>query len=334
MMILRVSAFAALGAHTAFGMQKNNWPAQQEQEEVKEGKSNAEDDELMKIIQQIQNEFNLPLSVPTESTKNTKAQTYAAAPQSESCTLSEPAAPSHTITGTDKKETAIFFDFDDTLVPTNYLTEIRDTSVAGGFAKLDQQMWKSMHTLATIAAQVVKEAKDLGQVCLVTAGTKNWIELVLNQTWAKPLKEALSDVEKKTTRGKDWFGPDANKPEWIKVDPTDPSTWIRTSNALSKQEQMENFLNERPLETSSQLTNLISVGDSSDEINAIKEIGAQRGVAAKSIKLEYGLPNNGIPAYKIFTVAEQLQQVLKDLSRLRNGALSSNHLEYETPTYE
>jgi len=307
MMILRVSAVAALGAHTAFGM-----------------RNAEEEDELTRVLREIREQFpHLEINGGSSTkpsfdvaTPSTKPTTYAdpkpKTSLSDSCTcpncVPKPApkhaTPAHTLTP-DASSTAIFFDFDDTLVPTKFLVQNRVHIQESYMTMAELQ---GLRDVAEVAAKVLTEAKSLGHVCMVTAGGRAWIQSALNQSWAKPLKEALTNVEKKTTRGKDWNN-------WIEANGDD-------AYKFSKKEQMETFLAERSLE----MTNLISVGDSTDEIDAIKDIGEERGVVARSIKLEYGQPFG--PVAKIRTVADQLEKVLKQLRLLRNGQMSLNHLVY------
>jgi hypothetical protein len=161
-------------------------------------------------------------------------------------------------------ETLIIFDWDDTLFPTSWLHQ-HDLLQEG--ATISQEQDAQLQKLADSALATLRAAKRLGGVAIVTNAEQGWVELSCG-TFLASLEAELTDVRIVSARS------DHEKHGLFA-----PTTW----KCLAFSEVADEFYNSLDC-TGAVTRNIVSLGDSEHEMEALKWITSGTDCFAKSLK--------------------------------------------------
>lgn len=156
--------------------------------------------------------------------------------------------------------TLIVFDWDDTLLPSTWLRaqglELRDDRI------LSAKQEEKLQSLARHAEQTLRAARCLGEVVLITNAEQGWVELSCAQ-FLPSLLPALQGLRVISARS-------IYEPQGVSL----PSSWKR----LAFETEVSSFCRR----STGGLRNVVSIGDSSDERQAL--IGATEDFSECSVK--------------------------------------------------
>ncbi|CAK9078890.1 unnamed protein product [Durusdinium trenchii] len=153
-------------------------------------------------------------------------------------------------------QTVIIFDWDDTLLCTSFLNLRNQESM------LSPTIERNLRDIEAASKKLLELAKRMGQTFIITNAMSGWVEYSAAK-WAPNLLDTLQRVRVISARTK-------FEPEF----PGEVSKW-KESAFLEVQKQLDNEI----------ITNLISVGDSNFEMDALHVMGKQFAQAlVKTIK--------------------------------------------------
>lgn len=201
------------------------------------------------------------------------------------------------------EETLIIFDWDDTVLPTTWL---RQQGLAlQRYPAPGEEQRAQLLKLAASAAQVLRAAKRLGRVVVVTNAETGWVELSCRQ-FLPSLEPSLEGVEVISARSAYESAAAASPTEWKRL------AFAREVSAFYEESAVGRFLN------------IVSLGDSWHEHQALAS--ATYGVVtchAKSIKFA--------PRPDVKELIAELRDVSMFLQRIvgydGDLALSALHLD-------
>ena len=157
----------------------------------------------------------------------------------------------------------IIFDWDDTLLPTTFLTQGRNFNENIILSENDQ---KKLEKLENSALNLLNMAITQGDVYIITNAGLGWVEYSAQRFYPKILG-ILPKIQIISARG-----------EWEKDYPGDSRTW-KIQSFLSLQKKLDTKL----------VTNIICLGDSLFEIEAGRVLATRFGEAfVKTIKFKEG----------------------------------------------
>jgi hypothetical protein len=156
-------------------------------------------------------------------------------------------APSH--------QTLIIFDWDDTLLCTNFLSRFEGLPVS-------QTILRQLQACEEASGKLLQAALSLGQTFIITNAQTGWVESSA-ECWAPSLLPLIQKVHIVSARSK-----------YEEEYPHDPMKW-----------KNEAFLEVRRLLNSQVITNLVSLGDSEYEMEATQAMGKEfREATIKLVK--------------------------------------------------
>ena len=149
-----------------------------------------------------------------------------------------------------QSQTAIIFDWDDTILPTSILTPYEyllvDTEL-----EIPPELKKRLDQLDRIGSELLNRAKMFGRVYIVTNAAEGWCELSAARFLPKVYEIVESDITIISARTK-----------YEKLYPKQYQKW-----------KIEAFLETRADMEEEAVTNLISIGDNDFEIQAAHILG-------------------------------------------------------------
>jgi len=155
-----------------------------------------------------------------------------------------------------KHQTAIIFDWDDTLLYTSFLHQCQDRSVPPSTKK-------QLQSIERCTRELLEAALELGQTFIITNAMKGWVEDSCSK-YMPSVAPVLQRVQIISARS-------AHESE-----SRDISEWKRRA-----------FLQLQKLLEAQVVTNLISIGDSQFELMAVNDLGEQfANCIVKTIKLQ------------------------------------------------
>lgn len=166
------------------------------------------------------------------------------------------------------EDTILIFDWDDTVLPTTWLSE--QGLRLGPDTWPTEEQWAQLNALSLRAIETLEAAKRYGRVIFVTNGEQNWVELSCEK-FMPLLCACLSDIKIVSARS-----------EWEPLVGLKPSEW--KLHAFNR--EISVFYEA----CADQVRNVVSIGDSQHERQALFDImGRRQGWAkqchTKSLKL-------------------------------------------------
>jgi hypothetical protein len=143
-------------------------------------------------------------------------------------------------------QTLVIFDWDDTLFPTSFLSYV-------GFEKVqsDIKLQKSLSKIDKHVSKLLHKAVRFGKTCIVTNASQNWVETssetYLPHTYAFIKKMEVTVISARA--------------KYEKQFPNEPKRWKQEA-FLALKENLEGSV----------LTNIISIGDSTLELEAAQHV--------------------------------------------------------------
>jgi hypothetical protein len=156
-------------------------------------------------------------------------------------------------------DTLVIFDWDDTLLPSHWL-RAHGLELEG--PEPSEQQWEALEALSVRVAQTLREAASQGTVLLITNAGQGWVELSCAKFMPSllPLLQSFRIVSARSRF----------EPQGVQS----PAEWKR----LAFQEEISRFYR-------SGHKNLVSIGDSPHERDALVSVAEQLDCCAKAVKL-------------------------------------------------
>jgi hypothetical protein len=187
------------------------------------------------------------------------------------------------------QQTLIVFDWDDTLLCTNFLSSLPD------FQKLSPAVRAIFRTLEPVVKKLLEKALSLGQVFIITNADAGWVESSA-ELYMPGLVSVLQNIRIVSARDKyqAWF-------------PNDHTEWKHQA-----------FLDvQRELDPNT-VMNMVALGDAEYEIDAARNL---RGIMAHSVVKTIKFCSNPTPKLLL----RQLQFVTRRLQNVVHSAVDRSH---------
>lgn len=187
-------------------------------------------------------------------------------------------------------QTVIIFDWDDTLLCTSFLNLRNQESM------LSPTIERNLRDIEAASKKLLELAKRMGQTFIITNAMSGWVEYSAAK-WAPNLLDTLQRVRVISARTK-------FEPEF----PGEVSKW-KESAFLEVQKQLDNEI----------ITNLISVGDSNFEMDALHVMGKQFAQAlVKTIKFREN-PSPEELLKQLELVTQKFEKIVENARNLKIG---------------
>jgi hypothetical protein len=166
------------------------------------------------------------------------------------------------------EDTFLIFDWDDTLLPTTWIEKqglrLDEASV------LSKEQELQLQYMTELAKQTLEAAKAHGEVILVTNAERGWVELSCHK-WMPALLDCLQDVRVLSARS-----------TYEQQGVAQPSEW----KYLAFQQELARFCEEPFGGSTTRRTNIISIGDSPHEREALIRVTEDMQASCiKAVKL-------------------------------------------------
>lgn len=189
--------------------------------------------------------------------------------------------------------TCVIFDWDDTLFPTSYVKNIEDSCSM----ELEDAMFKSLALHLTTVKDLLKAARKVARVAIVTLATRDWVRQAAHDylsTEHFDFEQFLSDLDIPVYSARENLAKTGQ--------PNKASTQVR-----AKKDAMTEYLKHFMQTTGRSASNIISIGDSFVELKAVKEAASAVNGCCKSVLIN---------SYTETRPIGSLTLELRDLTRL------------------
>ena len=192
-----------------------------------------------------------------------------------------------------QSQTAIIFDWDDTILPTSILTPF-EYLLANTELQMPSELKKRLDVLDKTASELLSKTKESGRVYIVTNAAEGWCEISAVRFLPKVYEELQSDITIISARTK-----------YEKLYPRNYQKW-----------KIEAFLETRADMEEEAVTNLIAIGDNNFEIQAAHILGKQfKKAFIKTIKFRHAPKFNELTK-QLKLVDTKLEQIVSSAKNL------------------
>jgi hypothetical protein len=193
-----------------------------------------------------------------------------------------------------RQETLIVFDWDDTLMCTNFLREAERCGCFGTIREASK-IRSCLQSLETVVKSLLEEALSLGKVMIITNGENGWVECSAAD-YMPGLVPILQKIDVISARNK-----------YEDMYPGEYSTW-KAQAFLDVQRELDPDI----------VMNMVALGDAEYEINAAKALrGTMAHAVVKTLKL--------CPCPTLSQLKRQLEFVRRTLHKVVKSAKDRSH---------
>ena len=200
-----------------------------------------------------------------------------------------------------QSQTAIIFDWDDTILCTSILAPY-EYLLQNQMISMPPALQKCLNTLDLTASKLLTKVKTYGRVYIVTNATEGWVEMSAARFLPKVREVIQSDITIISARTK-----------FEKLYPRDPQEW-----------KIQAFLETRADMEEEAITNLIALGDNDFEILAAYILGKQFNKSIiKTVKFRQ-TPNFSELTKQLKLVNKKFEQIFLSAKNLTVELLRSD----------
>ena len=200
-----------------------------------------------------------------------------------------------------QSQTAIIFDWDDTILCTSILAPY-EYLLQNQMISMPPALQKCLNTLDLTASKLLTKVKTYGRVYIVTNATEGWVEMSAARFLPKVREVIQSDITIISSRTK-----------FEKLYPRDPQEW-----------KIQAFLETRADMEEEAITNLIALGDNDFEILAAYILGKQFNKSIiKTVKFRQ-TPNFSELTKQLKLVNKKFEQIFLSAKNLTVELLRSD----------